>query len=103
MVWATSLARSACTHASGILRQLSVAAAPGTTDIVFVIGAPGVGKGTQCQLLCEQHGMGHISAGDLLRQAIQRGDAQSHELHGIIQEGRIVPAHVCPHHCINSC
>lgn len=30
-------------------------------------GAPGSGKGTQCQQLVKRYGLNHISTGDLLR------------------------------------
>lgn len=35
--------------------------------IVFVVGPPGVGKGTQCALLARDLGFKHISAGEVLR------------------------------------
>ncbi|KAK5633382.1 hypothetical protein RRF57_009096 [Xylaria bambusicola] len=35
--------------------------------IVFVIGGPGVGKGTQCVLAAEEFNFQHVSVGDLLR------------------------------------
>jgi adenylate kinase len=40
--------------------------------LVF-LGAPGAGKGTQADLLCDQKGWRHISTGDLLRDAVKRG------------------------------
>lgn len=43
--------------------------------IVFVIGAPGVGKGTQCSFLVERFGFKHLSYGDLMRQLKQSQDA----------------------------
>ena len=36
-------------------------------EVVFVLGGPGSGKGTQCAKLVEDHGFVHLSAGDLLR------------------------------------
>lgn len=93
-------ARSAAAPGATAARQ--VAAAGGSAradDVIFLIGAPGVGKGTQSQMLAESHGVGHVSAGDLLRQAVARGDAQGQQLHRIIQEGRIVPAHVRTFQC----
>jgi adenylate kinase family enzyme len=54
----------------------------------------GVGKGTQCQLLVNEFGFAHLSAGDLLRQAIRQGTAESDNLSAIIQSGRIVPSQV---------
>ncbi|KIV98444.1 uncharacterized protein PV09_09742 [Verruconis gallopava] len=35
--------------------------------IIFVSGAPGIGKGTQCKMLAKDLGFCHLSAGDLLR------------------------------------
>jgi len=40
--------------------------------LVF-LGAPGAGKGTQADLLCEKKGWRHISTGELLRDAVKRG------------------------------
>jgi UMP-CMP kinase len=36
-------------------------------NVVFVLGGPGAGKGTMCQLAEQQLGWTHLSAGDLLR------------------------------------
>ena len=40
-----------------------------TPRVVFVLGGPGSGKGTQCALIAEDEALGyaHLSAGDLLR------------------------------------
>ncbi len=35
--------------------------------VVFVLGGPGAGKGTQCAKIVEHYGWSHLSAGDLLR------------------------------------
>lgn len=35
--------------------------------VVFVLGGPGAGKGTQCAKLVQEFGFVHLSAGDLLR------------------------------------
>lgn len=35
--------------------------------IIFVIGGPGAGKGTQCKKIAELFGIVHISIGDVLR------------------------------------
>ena len=32
-------------------------------DVVFVLGPPGAGKGTQCQKIVEKYGYTHLSAG----------------------------------------
>ena len=36
-------------------------------NVVFVLGGPGVGKGTQCSKLVQDFQFKHLSAGDLLR------------------------------------
>lgn len=35
--------------------------------VIFVLGGPGSGKGTQCSRLVSQYGFIHLSAGELLR------------------------------------
>ncbi|KAG6749219.1 hypothetical protein POTOM_046262 [Populus tomentosa] len=41
--------------------------------VVFVLGGPGSGKGTQCANIVEHFGYTHLSAGDLLRAEIKSG------------------------------
>ena len=36
-------------------------------SVVFVLGGPGAGKGTQCERIVSTFGYKHLSAGDLLR------------------------------------
>src|SRR5436190_802946 len=36
---------------------------------MLLMGAPGTGKGTQAELLCERFGMCHLSTGDIFRAA----------------------------------
>jgi UMP-CMP kinase len=35
--------------------------------VVFILGGPGSGKGTQCDLIVKKFNYVHLSAGDLLR------------------------------------
>ena len=44
----------------------------GNPKITFVTGAPGCGKGTQCEKLVEEFGYTHISTGDLIRSEINK-------------------------------
>ncbi len=37
---------------------------------IIIIGPPGVGKGTQAKLICEEFKLNHISTGDMLRKHI---------------------------------
>lgn len=40
---------------------------------IVLLGAPGVGKGTQANLLCKRHGWRHLATGDMLREAVAEG------------------------------
>jgi len=63
--------------------------------VIYVLGGPGAGKGTQCGRLVETFGFCHLSAGDLLREEQNRDGSEYGELiRGCIQEGAIVPSTV---------
>jgi len=63
--------------------------------VIFVLGGPGAGKGTQCGRLVEDFGFCHLSAGDLLRDEQQREGSQYRDLiRTCIREGNIVPMEV---------
>lgn len=63
--------------------------------IVFVLGGPGSGKGTQCATIVETHGWGHLSAGDLLRAERKNPNSDKGQLiEDIITAGKIVPSHI---------
>ncbi|KAG0343254.1 hypothetical protein BG000_004192 [Podila horticola] len=62
------------------------------TTVIFVLGGPGAGKGTQCANLVRDFGFVHLSAGDLLRAEQERPGSQYGELiKTYIKEGKIVP------------
>jgi UMP-CMP kinase len=63
-------------------------------EVVFVLGGPGCGKGTQCARIQEHFGYRHLSAGDLLRAEVSREGALSNTLKAYIKEGQIVPSEV---------
>jgi len=60
-------------------------------NIVFVLGGPGAGKGTMCELAELQLGWTHLSTGELLRaeQAASGPDADT--IASFIAEGKLVP------------
>jgi len=63
--------------------------------VIFVLGGPGAGKGTQCAKLVADYGFKHLSAGDLLREEQDRPGSQFGEMiKHYIQEGIIVPLEV---------
>lgn len=59
--------------------------------IVVVLGPPGAGKGTQCDLLAERSGLPHIATGDLLRDAIARRTPLGRAAEPYIDRGELVP------------
>ena len=62
--------------------------------VVFVLGGPGAGKGTQCANIVRDFGWVHLSAGDLLRDARNSGDETGKMIDHYIKEGQIVPVEV---------
>lgn len=62
--------------------------------MVFVLGGPGAGKGTQCERLALDLSVPHISAGDVLRRHVQSGSEDDRQLAAVMQNGQIVPSHV---------
>jgi len=69
-------------------------AAPGP-QVVFVIGGPGSGKGTQCELIAKKFGFHHLSAGDLLRaERAREGSELGAMIEEVIKSGGTVPSEV---------
>ncbi|KAL2259170.1 hypothetical protein VTK26DRAFT_7246 [Humicola hyalothermophila] len=63
--------------------------------VLFVLGGPGAGKGTQCARLVRDYGFTHLSAGDLLRAEQDRPGSQYGQLiKDCIKDGAIVPMEV---------
>jgi UMP-CMP kinase len=61
--------------------------------VVFVLGNPGSGKNTQCDLIKEKFNFSHFSCGDLLRAEASDKNSKNGELiNTLIKEGKIVPA-----------
>src|SRR4051794_27128912 len=68
---------------------------PENVTVIFVLGGPGAGKGTQCANLVSDYGFKHLSAGDLLREEQDRPGSEFGELiKDYIREGQIVPMEV---------
>ncbi|XP_062617730.1 UMP-CMP kinase-like [Saccostrea cucullata] len=64
-------------------------------NVIFVLGGPGAGKGTQCEYIVRDFGYVHLSAGDLLREERQRPGSQfGEEIEGHIKNGTIVPVQI---------
>lgn len=68
---------------------------PHTCIVIFVIGAPGAGKGTQCELLAKKYGYHHLSAGELLRAEQDNPNSATGELiRERLRQGAIVPMQI---------
>jgi UMP-CMP kinase len=60
-------------------------------NVVFVIGGPGSGKGTMCELAESQLGWTHLSTGDLLRAERETGGPTAATIEDFLTAGKLVP------------
>jgi adenylate kinase family enzyme len=60
-------------------------------NVVFVIGGPGSGKGTMCELAESQLGWTHLSTGDLCRAELQAGGPTAIDIEQCMTDGKLVP------------
>ena len=57
---------------------------------LILLGAPGVGKGTQAQVIMEKYGIPQISTGDMLREAIRDGTELGKQVKAVMDSGGLV-------------
>lgn len=68
---------------------------PAKVTVVYILGGPGAGKGTQSTHLVQDYGFKHLSAGDLLREEQDReGSQYGQMIKDYIKDGKIVPMEV---------
>ena len=60
-------------------------------NVVFVIGGPGSGKGTMCELAESQLGWSHLSTGAILRAEIDNGGPNAAAIDKCLAAGNLVP------------
>lgn len=60
-------------------------------NVVFVLGGPGAGKGTMCELAESQLGWTHLSTGDLLRAELESGGPTAALIQEFVTAGKLVP------------
>lgn len=60
-------------------------------NVVFVLGGPGAGKGTMCELAESQLGWTHLSTGDLLRTEREAAGPTAATIEEFVTAGKLVP------------
>lgn len=60
------------------------------TNVIFVVGGPGSGKGTQCERIVAKYGYTHLSSGDLLRAEVKSGSDRGKMLNELMEKGELV-------------
>ncbi len=58
---------------------------------LIFLGPPGVGKGTQAQLLCKKYGIPQISTGAMYRQAIKNQTTPGKQAEALMKQGKLMP------------
>jgi adenylate kinase len=58
---------------------------------IVLLGAPGVGKGTQAKLISESFNIPHISTGDIFRSNISQGTPLGIKANEFMKKGMLVP------------
>jgi len=62
--------------------------------IVWIMGGPGSGKGTQCEKISLKFGYTHLSSGDLLRGEVMSGSKRGQQLYMLMANGNTVPSEI---------
>jgi len=58
---------------------------------LILLGAPGAGKGTQAEVICNHLGIPAVSTGNLIREALKNGTELGLEAKSYIESGKLVP------------
>ena len=58
---------------------------------LILLGAPGAGKGTQAEIICEKFSIPAVSTGNILREAVKNGTEMGKKAKAYIDGGKLVP------------
>ncbi|PNR97115.1 adenylate kinase [Petrotoga sp. 9PWA.NaAc.5.4] len=58
---------------------------------LLFFGPPGAGKGTQAKIVAKEFNVEHISTGDILREAVNKGTDLGEKVKSIMERGELVP------------
>merc|ERR1711936_957357 len=86
--------RCECQKSNMALERKNIDKSPLTKaglPVIWVLGGPGCGKGTQCDKIVAKYGYTHLSSGDLLREEVQSGSDRGKQLTAIMERGDLVP------------
>lgn len=61
---------------------------------LILLGAPGAGKGTQAEVICDKLGVPTISTGNIIRDALSKGTEMGIKAKSFIDAGQLVPDEV---------
>lgn len=61
---------------------------------LILLGAPGAGKGTQAEIICDKLGIPAISTGNIIRAAVKEGTEMGKKAKSFIESGALVPDEV---------
>ena len=58
---------------------------------LILLGAPGAGKGTQAEVICQKNNIPTISTGNILREALKSGTEMGLKAKSYMESGQLVP------------
>ena len=61
---------------------------------IILLGAPGAGKGTQAEKICEHLSIPAISTGNIIREALKSGTEMGKKAKAFVDQGKLVPDEV---------
>jgi len=82
---------SLCSKMPGIERQTIDKTKLEGKLIVWVMGGPGSGRGTQCEKISLKKDLVHLSSGDLLKHEVMSGSDRGTKLYRLMSTGEAVP------------